>query len=229
MRQESYLLVTWTDTYRHIKIWVLFFYNNKFMGFKWTSWPSLTSVGEQRPLALRSLMGFMCVRGWKYKPTDTFKRVDKFSNTHTYTFPPFFRYVSVPVLSHWVINISAISIIDRKISPLRCTKIIQTFLCWNWSINISPACCLLKGWKVEKACCALLFCSTFTLYCENEKHTSLSVSLSSSFFSFTLQFLSLDHFDALHALFLSVYFSFPPWFFLPFFLFGFFTYTLAEL
>lgn len=33
-------------------------------------------------------------------------------------------------------------------------KIIQTFLCWNWNINISATACLLKGWKVDAALCS---------------------------------------------------------------------------
>lgn len=96
------------------------------------------------------------------------------TETHLHSSP-----VSVPVLSHPVINISAISIIDRWISPLRCTKIIQTFLCWNWSINISPAGCLLKGWKVEGA----LLCFALLSYCAvvMKKHTFLPVCLSSLF------------------------------------------------
>lgn len=32
-------------------------------------------------------------------------------------------------------------------------KIIQTFLCWNWNINILAAGCLLKGWKVQALLC----------------------------------------------------------------------------
>lgn len=50
-------------------------------------------------------------------------------------------------------------------------KIIQTFLCWNWNINISATGCLLKGWKVEAL---LRSCSVALSCCWNENRTWLS-------------------------------------------------------
>lgn len=136
----------------------------------------------------------------------------------------FSAYASVPVHSHPVINISAVSIIDRWISPLRCTKIIQTFLCWNWSINISTGCLFverLKGWKAR---CALLSFASFALCCGNEKHTSLSCLPAPNIFfstftlhslwyircSFALSFVSLTYLSSLLC-YICTSFPLPLW------------------
>lgn len=50
-------------------------------------------------------------------------------------------------------------------------KLIQTFLCWNWNINISMTGCLLKGWKGEAT---LRFCSVALSCCRNENRIPLS-------------------------------------------------------
>lgn len=121
-------------------------------------------------------------------------------------------YASVPVHSHPVINISAVSIIDRWISPLRCTKIIQTFLCWNWSINISTGCLFverLKGWKAR---CALLSFASFALCCGNEKHTSLSCLPAPNIFFPLLLCIHFDTLDALSLSVLSLWHIYPPFF-----------------
>lgn len=144
-------------------------------------------------------MGTINVEDHGYKLTDTGRQIQK----HTYTPPP----VSVPVLSHPVINISAISIIDRWISPHRCTKIIQTFLCWNWSINISPAGCLLRGWKVEGA----LLCFALLSYC--------AVEMKKTYFSVCLPVLVIFQFYSLVLILGSVWYiqcSPPLSFCLPF-------------
>lgn len=117
--------------------------------------------------------------------------------------------------SHPVINISAVSIIDRWISPLRCTKIIQTFLCWNWSINISPAGCLLKGWKGEKARCALL-CFALLSHCAVEmKNMLLCLSPCSRHFPVLLcsSYPRIGLMHSMLSLFLSTSLSFPFLFF----------------
>lgn len=124
----------------------------------------------------------------------------------------FSAYASVPVHSHPVINISAISIIYRWISPLRCTKIIQTFLCWNWSINISTGCLFverLKGWKAR---CALLSFASFALCCGNEKHTSLSCLPAPNIFFPLLLCIHFDTLDALSLSVLSLWHIYPPFF-----------------
>lgn len=160
-------------------------------------------------------MGTMSVKSHRYKPTD--RQEGRQTNTETHThkrtrlhFSPLSHYVSVPVLSHPVINISAVSIIDRWISPLRCTKIIQTFLCWNWSINISPAGCLLKGWKGEKARCALL-CFALLSHCAVEmKNMLLCLSPCSRHFS-VLLCSSYPRISLMHSMLSLFPFSvFPP-------------------
>lgn len=52
-------------------------------------------------------------------------------------------------------------------------KIIQTFLCLNWNINISTTGCLLKGWKLEVA---LRSCSVALSHCWTENRIPLSAS-----------------------------------------------------
>lgn len=109
--------------------------------------------------------------------------------------PP--EYVSAPVRSHPLINISEVSIIDRWISPLRCTKIIQTFLCWNWNINILPAGCLVKGWKVGGVLLCFALCSHWAL--EMKNILCCLYPSPRDLFSFTLLFASSNRFDAFRA------------------------------
>lgn len=102
-------------------------------------------------------------------------------------------YASVPVHSHPVINISAVSIIDRWISPLRCTKIIRHSFVGIEASIFQPAACLLRGWKVEKPA---VLCSVLLLSrCAVEMKSILLslVSLPPTFFSHFYSAFTLIH------------------------------------
>lgn len=94
-------------------------------------------------------------------------------------------------------------------------KIIQTFLCWNWNINISATGCLLKGWSGTP----LLLCCSFSLL-KWESHSVSPYPRSRDFLTFTWLLLSdqLGWFTVASALlllflfdffFLNVHFQFP--------------------
>lgn len=148
--------------------------------------------------------------------------MQKYTQTHRSTLSPpsLSCYVSVPVRSHPVINISAVSIIDRWISPLRCTKNhsdislleLKHQYFTNWLFGER-----LKGWR---RCFA--FCSHGAVEMKNILRCLYPCPR--NFFSFTLLFLSSNQFDAFNALSLSlsIYpslsllcFTLFPSFFLP--------------
>lgn len=141
-------------------------------------------IPEEGPLALRHLMGTISIQDPREKPTDTGWWTNAKIHTQRRTLS---RYVSVPVLSHSVFNISAVSIIDRWISPLRCTKNHsdisllelrhQYFTGWLFVER-------LKGWRRAALCSvSLSFCTVLWKW---KTYFSVCIPVLKTFFSCAL-------------------------------------------
>lgn len=137
---------------------------------KW-NWHTAHTVRRETSISQES-NGHYESKGLTDKNRQEGRLIGKHTQAHTLSlFSLLSRYVSVVELSLPVINISAISIIDRWISPLRNHSDIsmlelkhQYFTDWLFVDR-------LKGWK-DPPCFALL-CFTLTLWCGDDKHTFL--------------------------------------------------------
>ena len=87
-------------------------------------------------------------------------------------------------------------------------KIIQTFLCWNWNINISATGCLLKAGRLKQR---LASCSFALSRCRNENHIPLSAT-SFSWFPHLYLTLIIRSVELIHCCFCPSLIL-PLWFF----------------